>query len=172
MRQLTAFMLLMILLAGCASTRRPVRISYSQRQSDRLAAAMQLLGREDSRGAMNLLAAICAEPGVPGVTDEAFFRLALVQLGSANETEEPHPARQTLERLQKEYPTSSWSRQAPSILALLTAQSDLRRANRDLETLNLSLGEQNRHLTRERNELREKLDKLKNLDLELESKGR
>jgi hypothetical protein len=137
-----------------------------------MAAAMQLLDREDSRGAMNLLAAICAEPGVPGVTDEAFFRLALVQLESANGTEEPHPARQTLERLQLQYPASSWSRQAQPILELLAAQSGLRRANRDLETLNLSLVEQNRHLTRERNELREKLDKLKNLDLELESKGR
>ncbi len=37
----------------------------------------------DTREATSLLAAICAEPGVPGVTDEALFRLALLRLGSA-----------------------------------------------------------------------------------------
>jgi hypothetical protein len=119
------------------------------------------------------------EPAVPGVTDEALFRLSLVQMGSATEVEGLRSARQTMERLRREYPTSSWSKQAAPLLALMTTQSEQQRTSRELlrakvevETLNLSLGAENKRLTLERDELREKLDRLKGLDLELEDKSR
>jgi uncharacterized protein YceK len=179
MKHLSVLLLLTILLAGCASTRPPTRIAYGQRQAQRLAAAAQLLARDETRGATNLLTSICMEPAVPGVTDEALFRLSLVQMGSATEVEGLRSARQTMERLRREYPTSSWSKQAAPLLALMTTQSEQQRTSRELlrakvevETLNLSLGAENKRLTLERDELREKLDRLKGLDLELEDKSR
>jgi hypothetical protein len=169
-------MLLASLVAGCASSRKPVEqtpveLPYSQRQEAKLAAAVLLLGMGNASEAESVLVSVCEEPGVPGVTDEALFRLAIFRLG-ATETEGSGAARQIVERLQREYPASVWGRQAAPLLKLLASTSDLRRANSDLQSLNLSLSKVNEELTRERNELRETLEKLKHLDLELEDKSR
>jgi hypothetical protein len=172
MKRLAALMLLTTLATGCASARKAVGVPYGQSQGRKLTAAVQLLERGDTREATNTLAAICAEPGVQGVTDEALFRLALLRLGSDTEKDGPPSARETAERLQREYPTSAWSRQAAPLLELLASTSDLLRANHNLKSLNLSLSQENEGLTREGNELRERLEKLKHLDLELEDKSR
>jgi hypothetical protein len=169
MKNVTASMLLAILVAGCASSPRSAGVSYRQAQGRRLAAAVALLEKGEPGEAGNLLASVCAEPGVPGVTDEALFRLALLRLKTETEDE---AARQTVERLQKEYPTSPWSRQAAPLLELLASQRELLRANSNLKSQNLSLSQEKAELTRERDELRARLEKLKNLDLELEKKSR
>jgi hypothetical protein len=172
MRHLTAFILLTILVTGCASSLRPAGVLHGQRQERKLTSAVRLLEKGETREATNLLAAICAEPGVPGVTDEALFRLTLLRLGSETDKEWPRSARQTVERLQREYPASPWSRQTAPLLELLASTGDLLRANHNLKSLNLSLSQEIERLTRESNELRERLEKLKHLDLELEDKSR
>ena len=172
MKHMTTLILLTVLLTGCASSPKPAGLPDGRRQGRRLAAAVELLKKGDAQEATNVLAAICAEPGVPGVTDEALFRLALLRLGSETEVDEPDSARQAVERLQREYPASPWSRQAAPFLDLLASTSDLLRANRSLKSLNLSLSQENEKLTAEDNELRERLERLKHLDLELEDKNR
>ena len=172
MKHMTAFILLAVLVTGCASSSKLAGTPNGQAQERTLTAAVQLLEKGDTGEAAKMLAAICAEPGVPGVTDEALFRLALLRLGSETETERPDSARQTMERLQTEYPASPWSKQAAPLLDLLTSESDLVRANRNLKSLNLSLDQEIERLTREGNALRERLEKLKHLDLELEDKSR
>jgi hypothetical protein len=172
MRQATTFLVLMLLMAGCAASRRSAGTSPRQRLERTLAAAVQRLEVGATGEATNMLAAVCAEPGVPGVTDEALLRLALLRLRSETHDDAPDSARQALERLQSEYPASPWSRQAAPLLDLLVSDSELRRANRNLRSLNSSLSRENDELTRQGNELQERLDRLKSLDLELENKGR
>jgi outer membrane protein assembly factor BamD (BamD/ComL family) len=172
MKHIATVLLLTLLVSGCASSRQPAGVLHRRSQAQRLTAAVQLLEKGDTREATNMLAAICAEPPTPGVTDEALFRLALLQLGSETEKDGPHSAHQAVDRLQREYPTSPWSKQAAPLLELLASTSDLQRTNRNLKALNLALSQQNEGLTRESNELRERLERLKHLDLELEDKSR
>ena len=172
MRLIAFFMALALLVPGCAGSRKPGQASDRETPERRLAAAVEALEKGDVGEATTMLAAISAEPGVPGVTDEALFRLALLQLGAEAQTAGPPSARQTLERLQSDYPASPWSKQAAPLLPLLVSASDALRANRDLKALNLSLRQEIDKLTLEGNELRARLEKLKHLDLELEGKSR
>jgi hypothetical protein len=172
MKHLTTFLLLTMLVAGCASSRKPASVPYAQSQERRLAGAVQALAKGDTAEAAEVLADICAAPGVPGVTDEALFRLTLLRLGSQAEDEGPQSARRTVERLQREYPASAWSRQAAPLRELMISMSDLLRASRNLKSLNQSLSQEKEELLRESKELKERLEKLKHLDLELEDKSR
>ncbi len=180
MKRISTILLLLALALGCATTRPPVtRISYTERQEGRLDAAVHLIEMGDSTRATNLLRSICADPGVVGVTDEALFRLSILQLRSRPQTGGPQQCRETLERLQREYPESSWAKMASTLLEVLSAKNEPPRADPDLESRNLILIRENERLTRdvdalrmEVRELREKLEKLKHLDLELEDESR
>jgi hypothetical protein len=179
-------------MSGCATLTKPGGVLYHSSQKVKLSRAVTLLEQGKTMAAAELLAAICADPGVPGVTDEALFRLSLLQLESNQEKNGTIKAQNNLERLQKEYPSSSWTPLASSLSEFLSTTDDVRQQNRKFEELNLSLTkeqrvfkeqkrslakensdlkEQNLSLTKENLELRQGIEKLKALELEL-AKGR
>lgn len=172
MRNLATLFTLSLLLAGCTPLQKPGGILYGQAQERKLAAAVQKLEQGDVKGATELLEALSSEPAVPGITDEALFRLSLLYLKPALEKEGVQTTQQALERLRREFPASPWTRQAAPLTELLTATADLQRNNRNLKTLNISLTRENKELGRENRELRQNIEKLKHLDLELEQKSK
>ena len=102
---------------------------------------------------------------MPDVTDEALFRLALLSLRE-NGDKGFQRSQTLLERLAGKYPDSIWTRQSAPLLSHLAEVRVLRNRQRGLKTmkeLNLSLSRDNR-------ELRQSLEQLKQLDLELEQR--
>jgi len=169
-KTLTCIMFLLALsgLSGCATTRKTD--PYEQEQQQKLVLARMLL--EDNRisAAKRILTAIVDEKGVPGVTDEALFRLALLNLEPGEQKIITNKAGRNLEKLLKLYPSSPWKSHAATLKGVLDAydlsreeNSDLEKTIRGLKSSNLSLGKENR-------ELRQDMEKLKQLDLELERK--
>ena len=161
------------LLTACATTKgeryAPVR---HVTPAENLARAVDLLQKGDSRGAIRILHRISTDPPVPGVTDEALFRLALLTL--APKPERPASARgeHLLKRLKKEYPASSWSAQATPLIELIEVADELRHQNRNLKAGNQSLKNDNSELARKVDQLNKNIEQLKHLDLELEQKSR
>jgi hypothetical protein len=162
---------LAVTLSGCATIEKTID-GQRQRslQEERLESSVEYLVKGNPDRAASILETVVADKGVPGVTDEALFRLALLTLPSEFEREELNQSTKLLERLQNEYPMSPWAVQASPLTDLLSelprrlqAASELRRQVKTLKDLNLSL-------TRENKELRLNIEKLKVLDLELERK--
>ena len=147
-------------LSGCATLTRPGGAFYSSAQENKLDRAVTLLKQGKTSAAEGLLSAICSGPGVAGVTDEALFRLSLLHLGSGQEKNGATQALHNLERLRKEYPNSPWAPIAASMTEFLASADDLRQQGKKLKELNLSL-------TKENKELRQSIDQLKTLELEL-----
>jgi hypothetical protein len=162
-------------LFGCATTRKAD--FYNQEQRRKLALAQLLL--EDNRvaAAKSLLSSISGEPGVAGVTDEALFRLSLINLEPGENKITTSKAGQNLDLLIKNYPSSTWKHHAVSLKGLMDAydvsldeKAEMEKTVRSLKNTNLSLTKENNSLTKENKELRQDMEKLKNLDLELEKK--
>jgi predicted RNase H-like nuclease (RuvC/YqgF family) len=109
---------------------------------------------------------------MPGVTDEALFRLTLLYLGNGldNDKDLLQLAQQNIGRLRKEYPSSSWTGMVAPVADLLTTVAELRRQNQNCKTQNQGLSRENQSLSKETQELRQNIEKLKRLDLELEQK--
>ncbi len=131
------------------------------------AGALQLLRQGNEQGARELLEQVVVAPGLAGVTDDALFRLALLRLRDGGE-KGGQEGYSLLVRLAKEYPDSIWTHQSAALSSYLASTQKLfekQRETRPLRELNL-------HLSRENKELRLNLEKLKNLDLELEQKRR
>ncbi len=159
---------------------------YRQNQEKKLATAVRLQNEGKLSAAVEFLMGLCKERGVYGVTDEALFRLSLLYLGNGLESDKEslQLAQQSIERLRKEYPTSSWTVMAAPVADLLTTTAELRRQNQNLKNQNQTfskenqtfskenqaLTKENQSLTKETQELRETIEKLKRLDLELEQK--
>jgi len=141
--------------------------SVTAEQERRFAGALQYLMQGKEREAQGLLEQVVAGPALPGVTDEALFRLALLYLRDEGGKGDMH-AHTLLVRLKKEYPRSIWTRQAAPLTAYLAGVGTLRDSQRELRTLR----ERNLSLTRDNKELHQSLERLKNLDLELEQKIR
>ncbi len=160
MRNCALIVLLALVLNGCASLNQQGGIVHSYGQEKKLARAVKLLADGKTSAAAELLTAICAETGVPGVTDEALVRLSLLRLGSAQEKNSTAQAQRDLERVRKEYPSSSWAPLASSLAQFLASADDMRLQERKLKESNLSL-------TKENKELRQSIEQLKNLELEM-----
>lgn len=167
------FIIMVVCLSGCASLQKSLE---SQRQrsarQDKLAQAVSLIGKGNTEKASKLLAEIVAAPGIPGVTDEALFRLGLLSVPPDLEREEIANALKHLERLQRDYPVSPWANQAATLTDFLSgvprrieSTTELRRQIKTLKDLNLSL-------TRENKEMKLNIEKIKTLDLELEKKAK
>lgn len=156
------FMLLVIVVSmcGCAEVQKKKDI-YSL-QSRNLESAKRLLRENRISAATGALEGICSTKGVPGVTDEALFRLGLLYLDGGQGKSEITQAQQTLERLVKEYPSSSWKNHAASLIELIAT---LNRKIRYLKGENLSLSKENK-------ELRLNIEKLKIIDIEQDLKGK
>ncbi|HEX8960932.1 MAG TPA: hypothetical protein VF775_05100 [Geobacteraceae bacterium] len=152
MKKLILIMMAALALSGCATLEKPGGVLYRSGQGKKLARVENLLKHGKTSAATKLLAEICTEPGVPGVTDEALIRLSLLKLAAGQQ------ARRDLERLTKEYPTSSWAPLAANLIEHLDAADDAR--------------EQNRKLTKENKELHQSIEQLKSLELEMGKGGK
>ncbi|MHB8057633.1 MAG: outer membrane protein assembly factor BamD [Desulfuromonadaceae bacterium] len=119
------------------------------------AEGMQSLQRGKERQARELLERAIAVPTGDGLIDEALFRLALLHLRN-NEGKGQARSLVLLERLKKEYPHSSWTYQSAPLTAYVVSHEKER--------------EKNILLSRENRELHQSIDRLKNLDFEMEKK--
>ena len=165
-RIISLIVLLLVLVPGCAfiGTRAPApRIISEQERS--FAGALQHLRSGNGQKARDLLERVCEAPVVNGVTDEALFRLAILLLGGDG-SKAPGRAQLLLERLRNEFPQSIWTHQATPLASYLAGVKVLRDRQRELKALQ----ELNLSLSRDNRELRQNLERLKQLDIELEQK--
>ena len=160
--------------------------------------ALQSLKEGNERVAQTLLEEVIFGIPLPGKTDEALFRLAVLHLGDEDGNGDTQ-TRALLARLQKEYPDSNWTQQATPLITYLDevddlrnarevlntrwvqSQSQLRESNHEVKTLkernlslvrgNKELQERNHSLVRDNKELQNRLDRLKDLDLDIEQKN-
>jgi len=157
-------MLSTIFFYGCQTTENSLSFTtHTPLQKQILDDARMKLVIPDEAGAKLALRQVVAAAPLPGVTDEALLRLAIFSLQDENGS-----AIALLDRLNKEFPTSIWSRQGEPLrryLAQLKTLKDRQRELATLKQLNLSLQKDNR-------ELKQTLERLKTLDLELEQKIR
>ena len=175
MIKLATLLLALFLCSGCATERHGEnRGGFLQHYSEakRLESALALLRKGDSAGAAKILEAICNAPPVPGVTDEALFRLALLSLQPSTERPASSQGHQLLKRLKKEYPSSPWTVQAAPLVELISSAEELRRQNKNYRSANQSLIREIAELNKSINELTRNIDQLKHLDLEMEKKTR
>jgi GGDEF domain-containing protein len=144
---------------------QPASESWSWRKMMRrqLDQAVRAIQRKDTQGAARRLKAIIKQRDVPGVTDEALFRLALLSLDPDREKPGSERGIQLLKRLKRDFPRSSWSIHAEPLLELVEVAEDLKTQNRNLSNAKESLETENR-------ELADKLKQLKRLDIELEKR--
>jgi hypothetical protein len=159
-----ALVTLAIMNAGCAGIEgRIPRFMLFSEQERHLAGARDLLRAGKEQQARNLLEKVAAGNPVNGVTDEALFRLALLSLNEDGGRGLLR-AQTLLERLADNYPGSLWTKQSAPLLSHLVEARNLRNRQRELKNLK----EHNLSLSRDNRELRQSLEQLKQLDLELE----
>ena len=180
MRKLATIIIFALGLNACATLNiGDNQYIFRHNQEKKLAAAVKLQKEGKLSAAVESLRALCAERGVPGVTDEALFRLSMLYLINSqdNDKEFIHLAQHNIERLRKEYTYSSWAGMATPVAELLSTAAELRRQilnsknqNQTLSKENQSLSKENQSLSKETQELRQNIEKLKRLDLELEQK--
>ena len=158
--------IMLLAVCGCASLRSGEGgVMQRYTQSRNLADAKNLLESGDRPGAARSLAAITEAGSFAGITDEALFLRALLNLRPASEHDANHQSLQLLKRLGKEYPASPWTAQSRQLLELLAGVEEMRRQMRNLKS-------QNQSLNNEVNELNRNIDRMKRLDQELEKKRR
>jgi hypothetical protein len=131
------------------------------------AVALQYLRSGNESAARDLLERVVGAPSLKGVTDEALFRLSLLSLRNEGGSGEPR-ARALLDRLLSEFPGSAWARQGAPLAEYLQEAFTLRAGQRQVK----SLRNQNLSLNRDNKELRQTIERLKQLDMELEQKIR
>ncbi len=134
-------------------------------QERRFAAALELLRTGKEQAARDLLEKFVEDSAPGAVIDEALFRLSLLSLrdeGSKGSMQ----AIELLDRLKSEYPKSIWTHQAAPLSAYLTNVKLLRDRQREVK----SLKDHNLSLSRDNREMRQSIERLKSLDLELEKK--
>jgi len=176
-RERGSVILLLVLLAcmsGCGtmetrlvsifgSTSGPA-LKAREREHD-FASALGYLRKGDDEQARTALERVVVAPPHAGVTDEALFRLAVLSLGNEG-TKGATRAKALLDRLKSEFPDSIWTYQAGPLVTYLANGKHVRdREIRSLRELNLSLSRDNK-------ELRQSIERLKSLDMELEQKIR
>lgn len=165
-------LVLLPLLCGCSQLSwnvfAPTEDSVTRsipNQERRFAGALEFLRAGNEHAARDLLERVVRGPSRKGMTDEALFRLSVLYLrdeGSKGTVR----ALDLLERLKNEFPLSIWTRQAAPLavyLASVKTLHDRRHEVNTLKELNLSLSRDNR-------EMRQAIERLKSLDLELEQK--
>ena len=159
MRIAILVMTIALVLQGCATIGNSESGFYNRLTQNRnLYAGRAKLAADDKAAAAKIFMSIVSAPPENGITDEALFQLALLQLKPNQERDGIPQAQRFLERLQHDFPASLWSTQAESLLELFGKFR--------------STKEHNSSLQRENRELRQSIQKLKDIDLELEQKKR
>lgn len=177
MRRLATMTLTCLLLAGCAGLKLPgITDGSPDTARSKLAAASAALSRGKTQDAVALLKDVCAHSAIDGVTDEALFRLAVLRLAETDEHGGRGEARRLMSQLKKGYPHSQWTTLARPLMETLAEMEKLEGDNlrltnsakyrelQNIKGLNQSLIKQNR-------DLQQTINRLKELDLELERKG-
>ena len=175
MRKVAVILLFAMGLNACATLNigGDKQDDFRHDQEKKLAAAVKLQKGGKLSAAVESLRALCAERGVPGVTDEALFRLGMLYLINGqedNDKEFKQLAQHNIERLRKEYAHSSWAGMAAPVAELISTTAEQRRQIQNIRSQNQSLSKENQSLAKETQELRQSIEKLKRLDLELERK--
>lgn len=177
MIRLITVMAIFLGLSGCATTR--TTDPFAQQQRRKLVLAQLMLADNRIATAKEILSTISSEPGVVGVTDEALFRLSLIYLEAGEHKIATGNSGKSLEKLIKDYPSSAWKAHAVTLKGLMDAydisleeKADLEKTVRTLKNSNNTLTKENNSLMRDNKDLRQDLEKLKNLDLELEMKNK
>jgi hypothetical protein len=181
--------ILLIGLGGCATMTKPGAPFYSVGQKGKLDKATKLLEQGKTAAAEKLLTEISNEPGVPGVTDEALLRLGILRLGSRVTTDSIEKSRKELDRLAKDFPASSWTLLSLPLRDFLASANKSKQQGKKLAEQNLSLTKENKEckenslsmakelknikdanvsLTKENTDLRQRVEKIKSLDLDME----
>lgn len=161
-----ALLVLVLMTGGCAGLERsmPRFLAFSD-QERTLYGALDYLREGKEHEAREALEKVVAGATQAGVTDEALFRLSLLSL-KEDGGKGLLRAQALLERLADKYPDSLWTKQSAPLLAHLAEAKVLRNRQRELK----SLKELNLSLSRDNRELRQSLEQLKQLDLELEQR--
>ncbi len=141
--------------------------SITRAEERNFAGALQYLRSGNEAAARDLFERTVDAPPLIGVTDEALFRLALLNLRDDGGKGESR-ARTLLSRLIREFPASIWARQASPLADHLQEVLTLRAGQRELKNLR----NQNLSLSHDNKELRQSIERLKQLDMELEQKIR
>jgi outer membrane protein assembly factor BamD (BamD/ComL family) len=142
-------------------------VTKKDTQEVNFAGALQYLQKGNEQKAAELFEIVVRGPLVQGITDEALFRLALLKLRDTSSGSVLR-AEKLLERLKKEFPRSIWRHQAEPLIVFIDASAEQRKSQKELR----SLRELNLSLTRNNKELRQTIERLKELDIELENKIR
>jgi hypothetical protein len=159
------------LLFGCSqlgwkiSVTRDSATPVMSDQERQFAGALDFLRIGNEQAARDLFERVIEDNSRNGVTDEALFRLSILSLreeGSKGAVR----AQELMERLKTEYPQSLWTQQAASLRVYLAGIKTLRDRQREVKTLK----ELNLSLSRDNREMRQSIERLKSLDLELEQK--
>lgn len=180
MIRLTAGLLLLSLLCGCSLKDGSFLLSPNRLK---MYEADRALAKGDENSAVRIMEGISGDPSInEGVTDEALFRLSLLGIRQYSDPDGMKLVRSRLERLQLEYPSSSWSRLSWPLLEYLSESDKYRNDLRNVKMRNSALSRENRELNlanqqvqaliKENRELLQRIEKLKSLDLELERKNR
>ena len=166
-RALSAALLLFLIMmnSGCASIERGTPHFVISTEERNLEAGIRELRAGNEQSAHNLLEKVVDGESRSGVTDEALFRLALLSLKEEG-GKGLLRAQVLLEKLADKYPDSIWTRQSAQLLSHLVEVKALRNRQRELKALK----EQNLSLSRDNKEMRQSLEQLKQLDLELEQR--
>lgn len=174
-----ALIILALGISGCATPKTRREPSYRSDQEWKLARAVTLQEEGNRSAAAQVLTHISTEPAVQGVTDEALFRLALLHLRPDLGVDGMTESEAELKRLMKVYPSGSWTSPAAKLVEVIDAEREsLKREGRlkksigSLTQENGRLKELNLTLTRDNNELRQTIQKLKDLELELGKGGK
>lgn len=161
---LVTVLLLALLSSGCG-THVKMTGSASRAEERDFAGALQYLLSGNESAAREFFERTINAPSVAGVTDEALFRLSLLNLREEGGRGELH-ARILLNRLILEFPASIWAKQAAPLSVYLKETLLLRASRNELKNLR----NQNISLSRDNKELRQIIERLKKLDIELEQK--
>lgn len=148
-----------LLISGCVTLEQIKKSRTEQEQY--LTKGMQLLQDGNVNQARNQLERVVAAAPQANVTEEALFRLALLNINN-EAAKGPSRTLELLERLKKEYPYSSWTHLSAPLLVYIPAT----RISYEKER------EQNIILQRENRELRQSNERLKNLDIEMDKKNK
>jgi len=143
----------------------PADVSAVRDQERRFAGALEFLRTGREQEARDLLELVVAGPPRSGVTDEALFRLSLLNLRDEGGKGTVR-TQELLARLLEEFPRSIWAHQGAPLAAYLAGVRTLKDRQREVRTLK----ELNLSLSRDNREMRQSIERLKSLDLELEKK--
>ena len=133
-----------------------------QSQERQFAGALELLRAGNEQAAREQFEQVIKGTSRSGITDEALFRLSVLYLRD----DAGKGTVWALERLKNEFPKSIWTRQAAPLVTYLAGAKTLRDRRHEINTLK----ELNLSLSRDNREMRKTIERLKNLDLELELK--